>query len=251
MGRLIPTHIRDVLTFPWPLRLLVIPGFALALAGLVLWHAIHSWRGAELATERRFLLIWLLTLYAFFLWWFPGEKEFFIVTLFPLILLAALAIKDLLKVGEQGRERRRVALYTLCCAALVLIGLVNASETILPYHRDRGPAFATASTLAARLLAGCLVIGDISVLQNLRYYYGRDRVMETAMPLFYFYRGLTLPDFYRLDAEECIAPDLSFCRPDYSVRGFDPYPNPEGWSNFAAWLLGVSSDFSSKVSFCR
>ena len=251
VGRLIHSQIRDVITFPWSLRLLVIPGFALTVAGLVLWHAIRSWRGAELASERRFLLIWLLTFYAFFLWWFPGEKEFFIVTLFPLILLAALAVNDLLKQGEAGHGRRRAALCALCCGALVLIGLVNASETILPYHRDRGPAFATASTLAARLPAGCLVIGDFSVLQNLRYYYGRERVMETAMPLFYFYRGLTLPDRYRLDAEECIAADLALVRPDYSLGGMDGYRNPAGWSSFAAWLLGVPSDFSSKVSFCR
>ena len=251
VGRLIHSQIRDVITFPWSLRLLVIPGFALAVAGLVLWHAIRSWRGAELASERRFLLIWLLTFYAFFLWWFPGEKEFFIVTLFPLILLAALAVNDLLKQGEAGHGRRRAALRALCCGALVLIGLVNASETILPYHRDRGPAFATASTLAARLPAGCLVIGDFSVLQNLRYYYGRERVMETAMPLFYFYRGLTLPDRYRLDAEECIAADLAFVRPDYSLGGMDGYRNPEGWSSFAAWLLGVPSDLSSQVSSCR
>ncbi|PYT17669.1 MAG: hypothetical protein DMF51_01905 [Acidobacteria bacterium] len=240
VGRLIHSQVRDVITFPWSLRLLVIPGFAAAVAGLVLWHVIRSLRGAELAAERRFLLIWLLTFYAFFLWWFPGEKEFFIVTLFPLILLTALAVKDLLHYREAGRRRRRAAVITLCCAALVLIGLVNASETILPYHRDRGPAFAAASTLAERLPAGCLVIGDFSVLQNLRYYYARERVIETAMP-----------DRYRLDAEECIAADLAFVRPDYSLGGMDGYGNPEGWSNFAAWLLGVSSDFSSKVSSCR
>jgi hypothetical protein len=251
LGRLIHSQIRDLITFPWSLRLLVIPGFALAAAGLVLWHAFQSWRGAEHAFERRFLLIWLLTFYAFFLWWFPGEKEFFIVTLFPLILLAALAIKDFLKQREAGRGRHRAALYFLCCATLALIGLVNASETILPYHRDRGPAYAAASALAERLPAGCLVIGDYSVLQNLRYYYGRERVMEAAMPLFYFYRGLTLPERYRLDAEECIAADLSFVRPDYSLGGMDGYRNREGWSNFASWLLGVTLDASPKVSSCR
>ncbi len=251
VGRLIHSQIRDMVTFPWSLRLLVISGFAMALAGLVLWHVIRSSRSAELAAERRFLLIWLLTFYAFFLWWFPGEKEFFIVTLFPLILLVALAIKDFFKFADEGRERGRVAVYALCGAGLALLGLVNASETILPYHRDRGPAFAAASTLGARLPAGCLVIGDFSVLQNLRYYYGRERVMETAMPLFYFYRGLPLPDRYRLDAEDCIAADLSFVRPDYSLGGLDGYRNPAGWSKFAAWLLGLSSDSSSKVSSCR
>ncbi len=251
VGRLIHSQIRDILTFPWSLRFLVIPGFALALAGLVSWHAVQARRSAVLAAERRFLLIWLLTFYAFFLWWFPGEKEFFIVTLFPLILLAALALNDFLKHGPVRRGPRRAAVLALCSAALLLLGLVNASETILPYHRDRGPAFAAASTLAARLPTGCLVIGDFSVLQNLRYYYGRDRILEMAMPQFYFYRGLPLPDRYRLDAEECIAADLSFVRPDYSLGGMDGYRDPAGWSNFAAWLLGISPDFSAEITSCR
>jgi hypothetical protein len=251
VGRLIHSQIRDVVTFPWSLHLLVIPGFAMALAGLVVWDAVHSWRRTELAAERRFLLIWLLTFYAFFLWWFPGEKEFFIVTLFPLILLAALAVKDLVAYADAGGRRGAAALWTVGGSALLLLGLVNGSETILPYHRDRGPAYAAAAALAARLPSGCLVVGDISVLQNLRYYYGWERVMETAMPLFYFYRGLALPDRYRLDAEECIAADLSQVRPDYSLGGMDGYRDRGGWSKFAAWLLGVSPDFSAEITSCR
>lgn len=251
VGRMIHSQIRDVVTFPWSLHLLVIPAFAMALAGLVVWHAVRSWRSVELAAERRFLLIWLLVFYAFFLWWFPGEKEFFIVTLFPLILLVALAVKDLLPYADEGGRRGLAVVRAAGCSTLVLLGLVNGAGTILPYHHDRGPAFAAASTLAARLPPGCLVVGDISVLQNLRYYYGRERVMETAMPLFYFYRGLALPDRYRLDAEECIAADLSQVRPDYSLGGLDGYGDPGGWSNFAAWLLGVSPDLSSEISSCR
>lgn len=251
VGRLIHSQIRDIVTFPWSLRLLVIPGFAAVLAGLVLWHAYRFWRGAELAAERRFLLAWLLSFYAFFLWWFPGEKEFFIVTLFPLILLAALAVRDIWMSRAGDRRGLRTALYVLCCALPVVIGLVNAFGTIVPYHRDRGPAFAAASTLAAKLPAGCLVIGDITVLQNLRYYFERDRVMETAMPLFYFYQGLPLPKRYRLDEEECIAADLSFARPDYSLGGMDGYNHPAGWSDFAEWLLGAAPDFPRSVSACR
>jgi len=62
VGRLIHSQIRDVITFSWSLRLLVIPGFALAVTGLVVWHAIQSWRGSgarrgavlppDLATDR-------------------------------------------------------------------------------------------------------------------------------------------------------------------------------------------------------
>src|SRR5439155_2894544 len=59
VGRLIHSQIRDILTFPWSLRFLVIPGFATGLAGLVSWHAVQARRGAGLAAERRFLLIWL------------------------------------------------------------------------------------------------------------------------------------------------------------------------------------------------
>jgi len=65
------------------------------------------------------------------------------------------------------------------------------------------------------------------------------------------FQGLALPDRYRLDAEGCIAADLSFIRPDYSLGGLDGYRNPVGWSKFATWLLGLSSDSSSRVSSCR
>src|SRR5437667_8656859 len=127
MASLSHGQIRDIVSFPWSLRFLVIPGFAMTLACLGLWHAVRSRGRAQLAAERRFLLIWLLTFYAFFLWWFPGEKEFFIVTLFPLILLAALAVKDFLDCADVGRGRRGMAVFTLGSAALLLLGLVNAS----------------------------------------------------------------------------------------------------------------------------
>ena len=57
------------------------------------------------------------------------------MTLFPLILLAALALKDFLDCADVGRGRPRMAVFTLVSAALMFLGLVNASETILPYHR--------------------------------------------------------------------------------------------------------------------
>ena len=189
VGRLIHSQIRDLITFPWILRFAVIPGFGLLMAGLALWNALQSARGATHATARRFLVIWLLTYDLFFLWWFPGEKEFFITLLYPLVLLAALAVQDWACAPAAG-PRRRAWVLGGCVTLLGCVAATNARETILPYHRDRGPAYAAASILDARIPADCLVIGDYTVGQNLRYYFGRERFWETAMPLFYFYQDL-------------------------------------------------------------
>ena len=251
VGRLVHSQVQCLVTFPWILRFIVIPGFGLVLAGLVFWHALRSARGAAEAPERRFLLLWLLTYYGFFLWWFPGEREFCITPLYPLILLAALAVKDLSDtVGAPARRRAWVS-----GAGLGLLGVVaaiNATQTILPCHRDRGSAYAAASTLAGRLPAECLIMGDYSVGQNLRYYFGRERFWETAMPLFYFYRGLPLPERYRPEREECLAVDLSFVSPDHSLGGLDAYRYPAAWTRFLTWLLGVEEGARpGAVTSCR
>jgi len=231
VARLVHSQIQCLVTFPKILRFVVIPGFGLLLAGLFLWNALRSAREADEAPARRFLLLWLSTYYAFFLWWFPGEREFFITPLFPLTLLAALAVRDL----AGGRPWIRGASLGLVCA----VAATNAAQTILPLHRDRGSSYAAASTLAGRLPAECLVVGDYSVGQNLRYYFGRERFWEAAMPLFYFYRGLPLPERYRPEREECLAVDLSFVSPAYTLGDLGAYGHPAEWTRFLTWLLGV------------
>jgi 4-amino-4-deoxy-L-arabinose transferase-like glycosyltransferase len=238
IARLVHSQVQCLVTFPWILRFIVIPGFGLLLAGLVLWHARRSVRGAAEAPARRFLLLWLLTYYGFFLWWFPGEREFFITPLYPLILLAALAVKDMSDAGG-ALAGRRAWVRGAVLGLLGVVAAINAAQTILPRHRDRGSSYAAASTLAGRLPAECLVVGDYSVGQNLRYYFGRERFWEAAMPLFYFYRGLPLPERYRPERQECLAVDLSFVSPDYSLGGLDAYGHPAAWTRFLTWLLGV------------
>ena len=250
VGRLVHSQVRDLITFPWPLRFVVIPGFAAAMAGLVLWHTVQSARGAAHTPARRFLVIWLVTYDLFFLWWFPGEKEFFITSLFPLTLLAALAVKDLAdRLGTRGAHRALAR--GVCLTLLGGVAAVNAAQTILPYHRDRGPAYAAALVLARRSPPGCLMIGDYTVGQNLRYYFQRERVWEAAMPLFYFYRDLLLPDRYRLAEEPCITADLSSVSPWFSLGGFDAQNHPEGWARYMKWLLGLERDSRSRGLSCR
>lgn len=59
------------------------------------WNAVQLRRAPAMSSFRLLLLTWLGLYLAFYLWWLPTEREFFIITLVPLLLLALLAFNDL------------------------------------------------------------------------------------------------------------------------------------------------------------
>ena len=245
-GRLVHSQLRDIVTFPWALRFVAIPGFGLSLALLAGWHLRRLIRERGRDAMRGFLLIWLTTFHAFYLWWFPGEKEFFIIPLFPLVLLAGLFVKDLIeRRGPSSRMSRilpAVALSVLC-----LLGASNAATTILPYHRSRGPAYQDASLLASGAPADCVAVVDYAVGQNLRYYFDRKGFIEAQMPLFYFYLDRPLPDAYRLEGSPCVIADLALISPAYSLGGLNAYDRPDEWLRYFRWVFGTVEPDSLEI----
>ena len=236
-GRLVHSQLRDVITFPWSLRFVAIPGFALMLAVLYAWHLRRLVKERTRDAMRGFLLAWLAAYHAFYLWWFPGEKEFFIIPLLPLALLLGLFVRDLLEGRELPRAWRR-ALLALALSGIGLLGASNLATTILPYHRSRGSAYQDASLLAARAPADCMPVVDYAVGQNLRYYFDRERFIEAQMPLFYFYQGRPLPEAYRLEGRPCVIADLALISPAYSLGGLNAYDRPDEWLRYFRWVFG-------------
>ena len=239
-GRLVHSQLRDIVTFPWALRFVAIPGFGLSLALLAGWHLRRLIQERGRHAMRGFLLVWLATFHAFYLWWFPGEKEFFIIPLVPLVLLAGLFVKDLIE-RRRTSPRRSIGLPALALLVLCLIGASNAATTILPYHRSRGPAYRDAALLASGAPADCVAVVDYAVGQNLRYYFDRKGFIEAQMPLFYFYLDRPLPDAYRLEGSPCVIADLALISPAYSLGGLNAYDRPDEWLRYVRWVFGVDT----------
>ena len=189
---------------------------------------------------RGFLLAWLATFYAFYLWWFPGEKEFFIIPLVPLVLLAGLLVRDILQ-GRGLTPGRKRMLLAAALSGIGLLGASNAGTTILPYHRSRGPAYQDAAIVASRAPADCLAVVDYAVGQNLRYYFDRGAFIEAQMPLFYFYQDRPLPDTYRLEETPCVIADLALVSPAYALGNLNAYDRPDEWMRYVEWVFGFQN----------
>ena len=240
LGRLLHSQLRNVTTFPWSLRALFIPGTGLLLLLLGGWHLRSIRADRPRRRERIFLLVWIVSYYLFFLWWFPGEKEFFITPLLPLVLLISLAAMDLRdRSGGWSRSRLRL-LIPLSLLPALLLGAVNLHGTILPYHRSRGPAYQEASELArSDVPAGCWIFADYTVAENLRYYFGREKAREGVMPLYHFYEGRSLPRELAEAAGGCLAIDLEYVSPEFSAGGVTGARQPGQWFSYLKWLLGA------------
>ena len=236
-GRVVHSQLRDITTFPWSWRFVAIPGFALSLALVFAWNVMRFLRERTREVFRGFLLIWLATFHAFYLWWFPGEKEFFIIPLAPLVLLLGLFVKDRLESRGPSPGRRRI-LLAAALSGIVLLGVSNAGTTILPYHRSRGPAYQDAALVASRAPADCLAVVDYAVGQNLRYYFDRQAFIEAPMPLFYFYQDRPLPDMYRLEGKPCVVADLALVSPAYALGDSNAYDRPDAWLRYFEWVFG-------------
>jgi hypothetical protein len=240
IGRLLHSQLRNVTTFPWSLRALFIPGTGVFLLLLGGWHLRAMRADRPLRRQRIFLLVWIVSYYLFFLWWFPGEKEFFITPLLPLALLIALAAMDLRdRPGGWSRSRSRF-LIPLSLLPALLLGAVNLRGTILPYHRSRGPAYREASELArAGVPEDCWLFADYTVAENLRYYFAREKAREGVMPLYHFYEGRSLPRELAEAAGGCLAIDLEYVNPEFSAGDVDGARQPERWFSYLTWLLGA------------
>ena len=96
-----------------------------AIAATLLWNLVQLVRRAELAVERATLLATFGCLFVFFSWWDTSVHKFFIPSSAPLILLAAIALRDVARrLGEAGRDR----LAATVAAVLATMFLFNAAS---------------------------------------------------------------------------------------------------------------------------
>jgi hypothetical protein len=145
------------------------PAMLGVLAVLVGWHLDRLGRRAPLARLRVFSLVFLAVYLLFFLWWVPGDMDFFLATLLPLWLLSLIFVADLAP---------RVRSLPLAGALVLILAVGNIFFTILPMHRDPGPGRALALALDRAAPAAAEMVTGYSVQQEMIYFTARTRVHE-------------------------------------------------------------------------
>ena len=160
---------RMILPVPEQAAFLGGPVMLSVLVFLAVWHIIRLRRRAAHGSLRLFSLVLLATYLPFFLWWMPGDVDFFLATLLPVWLLVLILIDDL---PASVRSARLAAVVVLLLAA------GNLVFTIWPMHRDPGPGRALALALDRAAPSEADFVTGYAVQQEMLYFTGRTRVHE-------------------------------------------------------------------------
>ena len=216
---------------------------------LFIWNLVKASKPATYHNKfRRFLLIWIMTYFIFFLWWLPGEKEFFITTLVPIMLLFALSIKDLL-----GKEKKLRFLNKLIPVVLILfIAFISAKngKNALALHQTQGTDYRNAWRMAKLIPEECVILTDWTTRNHLQYFFEREKVLDADLLLF-FYNNESLPEYYHLKEEKCVVVALSYVTPDYDIAKYNGYTCPSKWIEYMKWLFDFKYNSEQRRATCR
>jgi hypothetical protein len=221
----------------------------LATLAATLWHVRQVRAGGAWRAARLFLLLWLGTDLAFFLWWLPGHRPFYVLTALPTLLLFLLALDDVAR--ARPGSRASAALPGILAAVVAGVATLHLAVVILPLHRTRRPAHDEARMLDERVPPECRLLVSYEVAQSLRYYHDRRLAAHVRFPLLCLYQGKPVPPGYGVAEGECAVLELAYLRPDQNLSGFDGYAHPAGWLAGLDWLLDLERGPDGEVVSCR
>ena len=241
---LLNSQVWNLVAIPWPL-----PYVLESMLALLSWNIMQIVKHAVHDKIRTFLLVWVITYFIFFLWWLPVEREFFVTTLFPMLLLAFITVKDGMDKLTDSNSSQKITI-AIICILIVIVSTLNF-RTVLDLHRSRGFAYREARKLAVLVPQECAICAGYTVVQHLRYHFDREGIIE-AIPLLCHYQHEPLSECIHLEEEEkCIAISLSYVTPAYTFAGFSGYSNPSEWLEFMGWLFGFEYDSKHRLVACR
>ena len=219
---------------------------AISTMAMIGWNLWRVSKHASHAAVRALLLAWLASYFLFFLWWLPREREFFIVTLFPMIVLAFLTLDDLASMMAFPYPRKLIPPAVVVLASILLV--MNLQSAILPSHASMGAGYRQASNLATMAPPQCVIVNDDLVINNLRYYFDHDRRgVNVRDTLIYFYQSEPLPEDRFLSGDDCIFTELKYVDPGYKIRGFNGHESPSEWFHYMEWLFDFEYDSESRL----
>ncbi len=242
LAALLHSQASNVAAVPDGIAPVAAPLTGAALALLAAWHlrAVALRRRAR--PLRLFALVWLGTHFAFFLWWLPTDTDFFVVSLLPLFILAALAARDL-------PASARIAGGMGGVVALAILALGNLLATVLPMHALHGPDFSVAARLSAVAPPGCAIGTRFGARENLRYHFRREAI-DLELPLLAARAGRDPAASGPAGGDRLLAP-VVLLRPDHVVGGADGGYLPERWLAWLCWVTGAATGPDGMPVSCR
>lgn len=153
----------------------LVAAFAAVLSVAGLWNGIRAVRLGPEGRMRALAIAWLITYYAFFLWWQPGQPEFYVVTLVPLVVLLTTTLTDLPAFGKHAAVRSLAGLVLATVSIGVLLPY-HVRGAMLPAHRTPSRFYHLAAGYAAIAPEGCLLLANRPLRVHMEYYFGVDRL---------------------------------------------------------------------------
>ncbi len=250
LGYLLFSQLRCLLTVWKPVRPFLLAGLGIGLAALVTGSAVLLIRRPAGRAWRAFLLVWLAVEYAFYLWWAPYDKPWFIITIIPLIFLSGQVARDL---GPRfpARPAARWAAAGITAAFLVAVAGFNYATFIRPLQTSLGRDYAEASAAAHCAAGEEFILSSYDVQEHLRYYFDRRNLLQIEIIPMSLCRDLALPKAYeRLSGTAFVLPFV-YLLPQTRLSMIGGYDSPAGWKRYLEWIFRVRKDAGGEVRSCR
>lgn len=209
----------------------------LGLAATLVYTLVQLVRQGPLALERLALLSQFAAFFLFFSWWDTSVHKFYIASVPPLILLAALALRDLWNAAIARLTRARLAGAVV--VGLVLLFLFNA-VSVLELRRSAGPAHAETAVISQLAPAECRLYVDGTQMGPLILYHGRSNLLfSMILPQDFYLRetGRRHEERRPFDGEDCAFVALGWLTPAYFRALVERYMSPDRWPTYIAYLL--------------
>jgi hypothetical protein len=225
-------------------------GLGLGLTALIATSAVLAFKRAAGQAWRAFLLVWLAVEYAFYLWWAPYDKPWFIITVIPLIFLSAQAARDL---GSRfpARPAARRAVAAMATAVIVALAGFNYATFIRPLRTSLGRDYAEAGAAAHCVAGGEFILSSYDVQEHLRYYFDRGNLLQIEIIPMSICQGLALPKAYgRLSSTPFVLPFI-YLLPQTRLSMVGGYDSPAGWKRYLEWIFDVRINDRGEPYDCR
>ena len=232
----LPDYLALDLDSPWDQLPLGIVG-GVTIAAVLLWNAIQVARRTDTAWARLFLLLLFSTEFLLFVWWDSAVHKFFIPSSIAIILLAALALRDLWRTAKGTLARR---LLGVGVASLITLAFVFNISSVVELKRSFGPYHAEAEVLNRLAPKDCYIYSVGNHNGPLMYYFSRNNTVFAPLlgrEFFLIATGEVAPEPRVYAGERCSFIALGWLSPGLFELRIRPYVKTAEWRDYVGYVL--------------